>query len=135
MIGPTMRLATCSCGKLTATCDGEPVRVSVCHCLACQKRTGSAFGAQARFPEDRVTIEGTSTEYTRTGDSGGLARFRFCPTCGTTLCWTVATLPGFVAVALGAFADPTFRAPTVSIYEARRHRWCPVEGQDVEHYD
>ena len=30
-------------GQLTASCTGEPVRVSVCHCLDCQKRTGSAF--------------------------------------------------------------------------------------------
>jgi hypothetical protein len=130
-----MHLATCSCGQLSATCNGDPVRVSVCHCLACQKRTGSIFGAQARFPEDRVTIAGASTEYTRTGDSGGHITFRFCPRCGTTLCWTIDALPGFVAIALGAFADPSFQAPTVSVYETRRHPWCAIEGPDVEHHD
>jgi hypothetical protein len=35
-----------SCGQLTARVTGVPVRVSVCHCLACQRRTGSVFGAQ-----------------------------------------------------------------------------------------
>jgi hypothetical protein len=41
--------ACCSCGQLQVTTTGEPVRISVCHCLACQRRTGSAFGVQARF--------------------------------------------------------------------------------------
>lgn len=134
MAEPTRR-ATCSCGKLIATCEGEPVRSSMCHCLACQKRTGSAFGIQARFPADKVKIEGPFTEYLRTGDSGGTARFRFCPTCGTTLAWEVDKLEGFVAIAVGAFADPTFPPPKVAVYEARRHPWAEMPGLDVEHYD
>jgi hypothetical protein len=43
------RTASCSCGQLTVVTAGDPIRVSVCHCLACQRRTGSVFGAQARF--------------------------------------------------------------------------------------
>src|SRR5690349_15370579 len=112
MAEPTRR-ATCSCGKLVATCEGEPVRSSMCHCFACQKRTGSAFGIQASFPADKVKIEGPSTEFVRTGDSGGTARFRFCPSCGTTLAWEIDKLEGFVAIAVGAFADPSFPAPQV----------------------
>jgi len=47
-----MRLASCSCGQLTAQVVGEPVRISICHCLACQRRTGSVFGEQAGFPRE-----------------------------------------------------------------------------------
>ena len=39
----TAREASCSCGRIRLRCKGEPVRISVCHCLECQKRTGSAF--------------------------------------------------------------------------------------------
>jgi hypothetical protein len=39
----TARIASCSCGQLHLTCTGEPGRVSMCHCLECQKRTGSVF--------------------------------------------------------------------------------------------
>jgi len=66
----TTRRACCSCGKLSVTTQGEPVRISVCHCLACQRRTGNIFGAQARFPNDKVNIDGESSVYTRTADSG-----------------------------------------------------------------
>jgi hypothetical protein len=87
----------------------------------CQRRTGSAFGAQCRWPIERVTTTDGATLYSRTGDDGGRLTFRFCPTCGSTVWWTLETLPGFVLVALGAFADPAFPPPTASFYGTRRH--------------
>src|SRR5215471_6098226 len=114
----TTRRASCNYGQLHVTCEGEPIRVSICHCLACQQRTGSAFGVQARFAKDRVNIEGRATTYQRVGDAGGQATFHFCPVCGSTLYWELDAIPGFVGVAVGAFADPVFPPPKVSIYEA-----------------
>jgi hypothetical protein len=119
----TQRLASCSCGQLTAGTRGEPVRISICHCLACQRRTGSVFGAQARFPEDAVTIEGRSTEYARVGDEGTTARFHFCPECGATVYYRMDAVPGMVAIPVGAFADTGFPQPRVSVYGDRRHPW------------
>ena len=57
----------------------------MCHCLACQRRTGSAFGMQARWPKDRVDVTGRYTEYVRISDAGGKGTFRFCPDCGATV--------------------------------------------------
>jgi hypothetical protein len=118
------RIASCSCGQLRLTCEGEPVRVSICHCLECQKRTGSVFAIQARFPRERVSIEGRAAQWTRRGDSGGQATFNFCPVCGSTVCWEATGVPGFVTVAVGAFADPSFPPPHVSVYEERQHPWA-----------
>jgi hypothetical protein len=129
------RTASCSCGALSLTCRGEPVRISVCHCLECQKRTGSIFGAQARFPEAAVTMHGTAKQWARRGDTGNEVTFYFCEVCGSTVAWRLAALPGFVAVAMGGFADPGFGAPTVSIYEARAHGWVKIDGANVEHLD
>ena len=119
----TARTASCSCGQLQARVTGEPVRISVCHCLACQRRTGSVFGAQARFPAEMVTVEGTSTAFTRVGDSGGAARFHFCPRCGATVYYTLVGKEDVVAIPVGAFADPAFPAPSFSVYEDRMHAW------------
>lgn len=130
----TTRRAACSCGQLTLAAKGEPIRISVCHCLACQRRTGSVFGAQARFARDQVDIEGRSTPYVRVGDSGNRATFHFCPTCGSTVYYMLDGIPDAIAVPVGAFADPTFPAPKISIYEARRHAWAGVP-EDAEHLD
>lgn len=127
------RVATCSCGQLRVTCEGEPNRISICHCLECQKRTGSVFAAQARFPRAAVTIEGQSTGWTRLGDSGQPGTLYFCPVCGSTVYWGPAE---FIYVAVGAFADPSFPAPFVSVYEARRHPWALAAGKlPLEHFD
>jgi len=126
------RLASCSCGQLTAQVTGDLVRVSICHCLACQRRTGGPFAEQARFPREGVAITGTSTVYVITGDEGTRAHFHFCPRCGATVYYEPEALPDFVAIPVGAFADPGFPAPNVSVYEDRKHAWV-VPPPDAEH--
>jgi hypothetical protein len=100
--------------------------------LACQRRTGSVFGAQARFSSEAVTTVGASAEYVRIGDEGTRATFRFCPTCGATVYYTLEGHPEFVAIPVGAFADPTFPAPAFSVYEERMHSWVNMPS-DIEH--
>lgn len=124
----TTRVATCRCGQLRAVCVGEPVRVSVCHCLDCQRRSGSAFAAQARWPDDRVTVEGEAATWQRVADSGHRATYSFCRTCGSTVAYVVEGWPGVTAVPIGAFADPTFPSPRFSVYEHRKHPWVCVLG-------
>lgn len=116
--------AACSCGQLSAVAHGDPLGVSMCHCLACQRRTGSTYGAQARFPTDQVEITGESTEYVRIGDEGNACHFHFCARCGATVVYWFDESVRVVPV--GAFADPTFAAPAVSVYEERRHAWVSV---------
>jgi hypothetical protein len=130
-----LRAAACRCGALTATCEGEPVRVSVCHCLDCQRRSGSAFSAQARFPSERVRLAGAFKSYVHIGESGRRGVFRFCPECGSTVAYEIEALPGLTAVPLGAFADPGFPPPAFSVYEERKHPWTVVLGEGVEHMD
>lgn len=115
------RYAACSCEQLRLWAEGDPVRVSMCHCLACQRRTGSAFGIQARWPAKNVRIEGRHSEYTRVSDDGEQRTFSFCPECGATVFYKID--PEWIAVPVGAFADPTFPPPTVYVYESRRHPW------------
>jgi hypothetical protein len=128
------RDAACSCGQLRLVVEGEPVRVSVCHCLACQRRTGSAFGFQARFPRERVQIAGHSREYVRISDAGEARTFSFCPECGGTVWYVTPSAPDLVAVPVGAFAEPAFPAPRVSVWESRKHAWVTLP-EGVEHDD
>ncbi|MDO9472558.1 MAG: GFA family protein [Caulobacter sp.] len=126
------RKARCSCGSLSAACEGEPERVSVCHCLACQRRTGSAFGSAAFFRREAVTVSGESRTWARRGEDGPGAVFHHCPTCGSTVFWEPLFRPGFLAVAVGAFADPTFPPPSKQVYGETRHPWLVVSGAKDE---
>jgi hypothetical protein len=128
-----IRTAECRCGQLRVECSGEPVRISVCHCLKCQRRSGSSYAAQARFPDDAIRIHGQSSVYEHAGDSGAIGTFHFCPKCGATVFYKAGPFPDLTAVAIGAFADPNFPAPSFSIYESRKHAWVEIVGEDLEH--
>jgi hypothetical protein len=109
----TTRRAACSCGQLHLTIEGEPSRISICHCLECQRRTGAVISNQARFRREQVTFAGKATAWMRTAESGNALTFQFCPTCGSTVYWEGEGFPGYIAVAIGSFADPNFPAPTI----------------------
>jgi hypothetical protein len=125
-------LASCRCGQLSATFAGEPVRISVCHCLACQRRSGSAFAAQVRFPASQVRVAGEAACFTATGDHGA-AHFHFCPNCSATVYYRNDSLPDTIAVPLGAFDQPRAFTPTFSMFEGRKHDWVEISGDNVEH--
>jgi hypothetical protein len=91
------------------------------------------FGAQARFPAERVRIEGRHSDYVRISDEGEARTFSFCPECGATVFYKLESAPEVVAVPVGAFADPSFPAPWVSVYEERRHSWVQLP-EGIEHH-
>lgn len=114
--------ASCSCGQLRIEVEGEPQGIGVCHCFACQRRTGSVFAALASFAIP-YKVFGVATEYVRIGDQGARFIFRFCPVCGTTVFHTEEGDDESVTVAVGAFSDSAFPPPQVSVYDSRRHPW------------
>ena len=119
----TTRTATCACGQLSIRCEGDPLLVSLCNCLDCQKRTGGVFGLAAFFDRANVTPSGEAKSYARSSDSGWKVTFHFCPTCGGSVYWEPERKPELVAIGVGGFADPTFPAPTQSVHNKSRHPW------------
>lgn len=126
-------IASCSCGSLTAEIGGDPVIVGICHCTQCQRRTGSVFGVGAYFRKEGVRTSGASTIYVRDGQDGRKVQTHFCPTCGSTVFWFLDFFPDFLGIAVGAFGDPAFTRPVVSVWEQTRHPWVSF-GHDVEHH-
>ena len=134
------RSASCRCGQLKAAVSGEPVRVSVCHCLNCKKRSGSAFAVQARWPKDQLRVEGRSKTFVKVADSGNRGTFHFCPDCGSDVYYDIDgkfddKFNGLIAIPLGAFDDTFVMQPRFSVWEKRKHDWLEIVGDDVEHTD
>ena len=113
----TTRRAACSCGQLTLTITGEPVRISMCHCLECQRRTGAVTSNQARFAREQIAVTGKATEWTRTAESGNVLTSAVVTRLG------VFTLEALVICFVsGALRQAKTRAQTLarSEQEARR---------------
>jgi hypothetical protein len=75
------------------------------------------------FLRKDVRAEGRASTYKRASDSGLAVVFHFCPECGSTVFWEPERKPESIAVAVGSFADPSFPAPTQSVWNERRHPW------------
>ncbi len=126
--------AHCQCGKLTASvADGAEPMIVLCHCLDCQRRSGSPFGEIAYYPTDSVTIAGEVREYTRPTDEGNVLTTGFCPTCGSTVYARASKYPAIVGVTVGTFADPAFPLPARSVYEQSRHHWIGMPAGVPRH--
>ena len=118
------RAAKCHCSDLELVCVGEPKRVSMCHCIECQRRTGSAFSVAVFFKRSKVQVaRGSSQKFERESGSGYSVAFHFCPRCGSNLWWEPARMPDLIGVAVGAFGDPNFPQPEQSVWTQYKHAW------------
>ena len=114
--------ATCQCGQLTATFEGDPDFVIVCNCRACQKRTGSPFGTGAYFRRSQATFSGEVSRWERAADTGRKLENHFCPTCGTTLYWSLEMRPDHLGVSYGTF-ETVLPDPIRVIWTEEQHHW------------
>ncbi len=97
-----------------------------CHCLDCQRRTGAPFGVIAYYRARQIKIEGEAKLYKRFSAVGNVVETFFCPDCGSTVFLKFSKQPQLVGVAVGAIADPTFAAPTWSVWEQSKHHWVEL---------
>jgi hypothetical protein len=123
----TSRKARCHCGQLVHDCDGDPIKVSLCHCLDCQRRTGSTFSIAVFYERAHVSIaQGAPQSFQRQSASGFPVRFHFCGGCGSNVFWEPERLPHLIGVAAGAFADPALRCPEQSVWTKDKHAWVSL---------
>jgi len=122
----TIRRGRCACGELRITCRGNPAKISVCHCAACKRRTGSAFGVAAFFSREQIQPEGEERTFLRVTDDGDEIVFHFCPSCGSSIYWEPSWKPDAVGVAAGAFPAGSFGHPDQSVCDAERFAWITL---------
>jgi len=127
------RVAECHCGALKAIASGEPEYVYVCHCKACQRRTGAVVHSGSRWRKTQVRIEGENKIYARMADSGFEIRFHFCPNCGTSLYWESDRNPLTCGIAGGAFDDADLPPPTSSVFEEDMPAWLGLPTVSEHH--
>lgn len=139
MSGP-VHTGGCVCGAVRFTATGMPSRVTICHCLWCQRRTGTAFGTEVVFDEPQVAMEAPELAHYRhvSDESGRWLEVGFCRRCGTNLGFTLEARPGIRTLPAGAFDDPSWiRADTLKtrhVYLRSRRDWSELSPA-VEQYE
>ena len=113
----------CQCGAVTYKAKGDPAMVIQCHCLNCQKSSGTGHVPFAGFPEPQVTVKGQTKSYAYKADSGGTATSYFCPDCGSTVFGRTTSFPGVMAIRLGSMDDSSAFQPQMNVYMKRLRKW------------
>ena len=112
--------------------------VHSCHCLNCQRQTGSAFVINLLIEADRVWFLAASPEpvdVPRDGDR--LQRILRCPRCGVAVLSKYGW-PEIAFVRAGTLDEPTGIAPDVHIYTRSKVGWLPLPAGPPafdEYYD
>jgi hypothetical protein len=117
----------CACGAVRYRLLSAPMFVHCCHCLDCQRQTGSAFVLNALIETDRVQVLSGEPEPVRLPtDSGRPHDVYRCPQCQIALWSTYGgrTVTRFVRV--GTLDDPSALKPDVHIYTRSKVAWVTL---------
>ena len=113
----------CSCETVRYRLTSDPLFVHCCHCLNCQRQTGSAFVINVLIEADRVEIttgEPESVEVPR--DDGSTQEVFRCPECKVAL-YSRYTYPVVSFVRAGTLDEPATVSPDVHIFTRSKLPW------------
>jgi hypothetical protein len=114
----------CSCGTVRCRLMSEPMFVHCCHCLDCQRQTGSAFVLNALIEADRVEVlSGDTQGYPQPTSSGRPHIIQRCVACGTALWSNYGGLTKLRFVRVGTLDEPSALKPDVHIYTRSKQPW------------
>jgi len=130
----------CVCGAVAYTVVGEPLRVTICHCKWCQRRTGSGYGVEVVFAANQILINDDAVSRYRhiSDESGRWLDQHFCGKCGSNIGFTLEAVPEIRTVAAGTFDDPSWlRADKYQrkyVYTGSASDWTNIPD-DVDRYE
>ena len=118
----------CLCGAVRFTANAAPEFVALCHCIDCQKHTGSAFAIGIRLPKTALQLHGTVKTFSSLGDSGNPILRYFCPECGSSIYDEPTARPGKSNLNAGTLDDPSSVTPTLEIWCDHALPWVQLPG-------
>jgi hypothetical protein len=125
----------CACGAVRYRLASAPMFVHCCHCLDCQRQTGSAFVLNALIETDRLEpLSGEPTPVAVPTDSGRPHRIFRCPACQVALWSEYGGRAQLRFVRVGTLDRPSALAPDVHIYARSKAPWLHLPA-DVPIYE
>jgi hypothetical protein len=122
----TPREGGCACGDVRYRLTSDPLFVHCCHCLNCQRQTGSAFVINVLIETDRVELRAGEPKPVAVPRSGGKRQTIWrCPTCQVAV-FSRYTSPGIRFVRAGTLDDPASVEPDVHIFTRSKLPWVAL---------
>lgn len=121
----------CHCGAIAYEAEVQPGTINICHCLDCQRLTGSVFRCNVSAPAAGFRLlRGTPKQYVKVADSGARRVHAFCGDCGGPVYACAAENPQAYSLRVGALNQrDELGTPMRQIWTRRRFRWLPpLEG-------
>ncbi len=116
----------CACGEVRYRLEGPPLFVHCCHCLNCQRQTGSAFVINVLIESDRVELLGREPERVPVPRSGTKRQQIYrCPVCKTAV-WSTYTSKKVLFVRAGTLDEPSAVEPDVHIFTRSKVPWLTL---------
>jgi hypothetical protein len=116
----------CACGSVRYRLRSDPLFIHCCHCLNCQRQTGSAFVINLLIEADRVEIlDGAPQPVEVPRDDGTTQRIFRCPDCQVAV-FSEYGRPDVRFVRAGTLDDPTGVQPDVHIFTRSKVSWVRI---------
>ncbi len=113
----------CACGAVRYRLTSEPLFTHCCHCLNCQRQTGSAFVINLLIETDRVELLAGDPQAVSVPRSGGKKQKIWrCPDCQVAV-YSQYTLRQVRFVRAGTLDDPAAVTPDVHIFTRSKLPW------------
>jgi hypothetical protein len=116
----------CACGAVRYRLTSDPLFTHCCHCLNCQRQTGSAFVINLLIEADRVELlAGVPEAVDAPRDDGSKQRIYRCPTCQVAV-YSDYGRPEVLFVRGGTLDEPSGISPDVHIFTRSKLDWVTL---------
>jgi hypothetical protein len=115
----------CTCGAVRYRLASEPLFIHCCHCLSCQRQTGSAFVINLLIERERVEVTGEPVAIDVARDNGSTQKVYRCPSCQIAV-FSEYTYPEVWFVRGGTLDEPRTVEPDVHIFTRSKLPWVTL---------
>lgn len=124
MSAPTAFSGGCACGAVRYECSAAPLGMVNCHCRDCQRAGGAGFSPTVTVPAGALRLTaGQPAYFSKSADSGNVARRAFCPACGAPLFASSSARPDVVGIRAGSLDDPSWFRPSADVWIDAAQPW------------
>jgi hypothetical protein len=117
----------CPCKAVRFVIKAVPLLVYACHCIDCQRRSGSAFGLSMLVESESFTTTcGFPKSWRQTGSASGERTYRFCGDCGGRITCDESSRRDITAVHAGTLDDTSWVRPIAHVQLRHAQAWQRV---------